>query len=91
MWRIVRSGWILDGLEGRANKNVLSERKRRINYDSRLLPCTIEKKNYGGDVETMEIAGLEGGDQAFMLDIVNLRCLLDIQVEMNPHYYSPMR
>ena len=44
-----------------------------------------KKKNYGGDVETMERAGLEGGDQAFMLDIVNLRCLLDIQVEMNPH------
>lgn len=42
---------------------MVPERKRSIRYDSRLLSCAMEKENYGGDMKTMERAGLEEEDQ----------------------------
>lgn len=48
----------------------------------------MERGNYYGDAKTVEEAGLEGEDRNSLLDLLNLRCLLDIQVEINPHYNS---
>lgn len=42
--------------------------------------------NYYGDAKTVEGAGLEGEDRNSDLNLLNLIYLLDIQVEMNPHY-----
>lgn len=48
----------------------------------------MERGNYYGDAKTVEKAGLEGEDRNSLFDLLNLRFLLDIQVEMNPHYNS---
>lgn len=54
---------------------MVSEKRRRLNYDSRLLPCIRERGNYYGDAKTVEGADLEGVDRNSGLNLLNLRCL----------------
>lgn len=43
----------------------MSEKKRRISDDLRLLLWAMERGNYDGDVKTVGTDGLEGEDQKF--------------------------
>lgn len=75
-------------LEVRAHRMWCLRGKEESIMTQGFCPKQWKKETYGGDAKTMERAGLDGEDQEFMLDILGLRCLLDIQVEMNPHCYN---